>query len=997
MRDEGETGPSYGCRDGCMTQPAKYDPRIQMLNNPQEFARLQELLKPRGSSSSDPTGQVQRNKPTIPNSSEMLKHNLCAEFEEQQKKDIEKFGYPLVYNEGAATIVPPGIDHLPLNVPVAPYPVDEKDRMTVLDSYKVFPSDLHARQGEQNLDSIAQAAQLIFQTKFAFINMIGKDVQFVKANIGLPDEVFKTARGDSYCQHVVATRAPLFVNDAKKDRRFTELPVTAALDIEFYMGVPIISVEGFVLGSLCVIDNRLRPDLFQNPMTEYLLERFAATVSLHLVQRRDDLTEREQIRLDAESQRARRADLRFSPLSPVEENEEGEKEAEMEEAYEREREREMEKKEKEKEKEAEDEEEEDMEAEDAGNKTSRSIGAETARSIASQQTVSNLQVPEIQFHTSKQSVKDLVRHLIDTLSATSPSGRKGLRSASENGEVHAFLAQSILPKIFEENGGRRRGSRRFSTLPRKGSAALAAAVAAVAHSAELIRGDSSSSSNEGSPQAKVDICPLKRGAAIVAGRLRASNAEASVGAAEESEEAFEFPPESLKDRHRNLKKKKNLMDLIANAPAIPQAVRGRQLLSDVHCWGFNIHKVVDAVGGPKSALVPVASALLSLQPHFPQVGISKARALKLFSHIQDCYSPVNQYHNAAHGADVLQGAAVLSDYSPLAGVFNEVQRTALYLASAAHDINHPGLTSGFLLNVEAELALLYNDMSVLENMHSAVLFTVMRSLGVDLYDSLTPLETRKEMRKTIVSLIMATDLAKSSEYIAKMRGVFSACDLQALAETPALPSPPEDEEPLPEQLRSLLSESPEHALSMLQMILKICDVGHPAKPMKQHERWTALCHEEFWSQGDIERELGLPISPLCDRNAESAKHPAAGQIGFMTFVVSPILLPFCRVTRFAPPLDHFARNFATWERRKERMADGQRAGSRRTTSESVPSPSSQVRHTTRHGSRLYMVQMTRNGSQAESPRGNQKEGGPVGSQQFFRREGVGSRPGSRGV
>lgn len=70
----------------------------------------------------------------------------------------------------------------------------------------------------------------------------------------------------------------------------------------------------------------------------------------------------------------------------------------------------------------------------------------------------------------------------------------------------------------------------------------------------------------------------------------------------------------------------------------------------------------------------------------------------------------------------------------------------------------------------------------------------------------------------------------------------------------------------------------------LSLVLHCCDISHPAKKWDLHHKWTMLLLEEFFRQGDLERELGLPFSPLCDRNNTLV---AESQIGFIEFIVEP--------------------------------------------------------------------------------------------------------------
>ena len=61
------------------------------------------------------------------------------------------------------------------------------------------------------------------------------------------------------------------------------------------------------------------------------------------------------------------------------------------------------------------------------------------------------------------------------------------------------------------------------------------------------------------------------------------------------------------------------------------------------------------------------------------------------------------------------------------------------------------------------------------------------------------------------------------------------------------------------------------------LLLHAVDVSHPTKDWDLHREWTARCMEEFFKQGDQEREMGLDISPLCDRNTTQVPQSQIGR------------------------------------------------------------------------------------------------------------------------
>lgn len=91
----------------------------------------------------------------------------------------------------------------------------------------------------------------------------------------------------------------------------------------------------------------------------------------------------------------------------------------------------------------------------------------------------------------------------------------------------------------------------------------------------------------------------------------------------------------------------------------------------------------------------------------------------------------------------------------------------------------------------------------------------------------------------------------------------------------------------------------EEKSKILSLILHCCDISHPSKQWSIHSRWTKLLIEEFFRQGDMEKKLGLPYSPLCDRNTTLV---AESQIGLFFFtVINKFFINYnflCRIYRF---------------------------------------------------------------------------------------------------
>ena len=93
----------------------------------------------------------------------------------------------------------------------------------------------------------------------SWTGVIDADRQFVLARDGFPDEVpIEMPRKQTLCQFALEKTNPLIINDMTKDKRFMLHPAVTEIGVKFYAAFPIITSDGYILGTLCVSDNRVR-------------------------------------------------------------------------------------------------------------------------------------------------------------------------------------------------------------------------------------------------------------------------------------------------------------------------------------------------------------------------------------------------------------------------------------------------------------------------------------------------------------------------------------------------------------------------------------------------------------------------------------------------------------------------------------------------------------------------------------------------------------------
>ncbi|KAJ2984927.1 hypothetical protein NUW58_g5805 [Xylaria curta] len=257
---------------------------------------------------------------------------------------------------------------------------------------------------------------------------------------------------------------------------------------------------------------------------------------------------------------------------------------------------------------------------------------------------------------------------------------------------------------------------------------------------------------------------------------------------------------------------------------------------------------------------------------------------QLMAFLVACRAAYNQfvpYHNFRHAVDVLQATfdflihiEALPPYphtphfspttpkSPIPSMLEPFEALTLLVSAIGHDVGHPGVNNGFLIVLNAPLAQLYNDRSVLESFHCAAYSQILRRHWPRVFED-------TKMRTLMISSILATDMGLHFDY------------MKRLAE-------------LQEKLKSkpLIEEWPGYELKELRalicsLLIKCADISNVARRYDTALQWMNILCDEFSRQAEMEKEIGIPSS-LISPPKKDFMSLAKAQLNFVRMFAIPL-------------------------------------------------------------------------------------------------------------
>jgi hypothetical protein len=212
-------------------------------------------------------------------------------------------------------------------------------------------------------------------------------------------------------------------------------------------------------------------------------------------------------------------------------------------------------------------------------------------------------------------------------------------------------------------------------------------------------------------------------------------------------------------------------------------------------------------------------------------------------------------------------------------LIDDLEMFVTFFSVLVSKYQHPGLTNDFLVKTRHGRALRYNDSSVQE---SHVLANVTKLLSNPEYNFLILLEPLHvdAFRKLMIALVLKLDIAKHFDLLSRLQTKL-ASDRYPNSETWLAF--------VTKYTRVPKGDECDDRITLLFTLFRCADLSWACKSPALSCRWADRFTEELFAMGDVEKQVGVPISPFSDRDIVQ---PQKCQIAFLVVVVYPVVTQY---------------------------------------------------------------------------------------------------------
>ena len=268
--------------------------------------------------------------------------------------------------------------------------------------------------------------------------------------------------------------------------------------------------------------------------------------------------------------------------------------------------------------------------------------------------------------------------------------------------------------------------------------------------------------------------------------------------------------------------------------------------------------------------------------------------VQLLSFVADCHSLYrsNPYHSFYHVVDVTFVVYYMLDSHGASRFLEPLDISILLLSALCHDLMHPGMNNLFQINACTDVAHLYHQQSVLESLSVSVAESLLLKHGLAIAGG------DDRLVKGLRSCILSTDMAHHFKLMQEFNEMISTLTSRSFhnASHNYYNTGMVDDESVTIQIPL---SSQKHRLTLMKILLHGADISNPCRPWELCKKWSDLVVTEFFQQGDLEKQLGLTVSPNMDR---SHSNQIEISLGFGDVIVKPY---FEMLASFVPEMHEF--------------------------------------------------------------------------------------------
>ena len=323
------------------------------------------------------------------------------------------------------------------------------------------------------------------------------------------------------------------------------------------------------------------------------------------------------------------------------------------------------------------------------------------------------------------------------------------------------------------------------------------------------------------------------------------------------------------------------------------------------------------------------------------------------------YYNKNQFHNFYHATCVIHYLTILISKLKLRAYFPEHVIFAMMIAALVHDVDHPGNTNTYEINSKSDISIIYNDISILENLSSSNAFKLMNYNGHNSDHSSEDKNTndtnilsgfnneeKKEIRDIIITCVLHTDMTthfhtitELDEFYKSRLHVHTTTTNNSFDSVTAAPitsttttnndnnntnamveSPP----PLITTHDLLTNLSSENQRLLCKLLVHTADLSNPVRIFPISYIWAKRIAAEMYDQKLKEEALGLPCSTIhiMQLPANNDYILSKNEYGFNRHIILPLWLKLVEVfpVEFEGTLQQLYSNMSEWQ---ARMGEGQ--------------------------------------------------------------------------